>query len=222
MKKLLVTIVLAHLLTGCLMTRTDVKEQEQKQVVQQQVVNLQKSNADTSSKMAEYEDLLRTLSGRVESLEHKQRSGLDQSESLKKTLADQNQSLDKKVETLQEALLKMENQIHQLSAEVDSLKQDKGNRSAEVKSDGKKGNFEVAEELYEAKDWKKAILAYQKYRDENPKGKRLAESTYKIGVCFQELNMKDEAKTFYDEVVNKFPNSDQARKAKIRIKSLKK
>lgn len=215
-------VALSLCLNGCLMTRTDVKEQEQKQVVQQQVVNLQRSNADTYSKISEFEETLRNLNGRVENIEHKQSTNSEQSDSIKRSLNDQQQTLEKKVDTLQDALIKMDNQIHQMATEIESLKQDRSSHISESKSEGKKNNFEVAESLFEAKDWKKAILAYNKYRDENPKGKKLAESTYKIGVCFQELGMKDEAKTFYEEVENKYPNSDQARKAKIRIKSLKK
>jgi TolA-binding protein len=35
------------------------------------------------------------------------------------------------------------------------------------------------------------------------------------------LGMKDEAKTFYDEVIGKYPNSSDAKKARTRLKSLK-
>ena len=86
----------------------------------------------------------------------------------------------------------------------------------------KKDTYDIAKEFFEKKDWKQAILNFQKYRDDNPKGVKLADATYKIGVSFQELGMKDEAKTFYDEVQVKYPKSEEARRAKIRLKGLKK
>ena len=36
--------------------------------------------------------------------------------------------------------------------------------------------------------------------------------TYKIGVCFQELGLKNEAKTFYKSVVNGFSTKFKAHK----------
>jgi TolA-binding protein len=92
-----------------------------------------------------------------------------------------------------------------------------GEKSSKKKSD----TYETAQDLFAKKEWKQAILNFQKYRDENPKGAKFADATYKIGVSFQELGMKDEAKTFYEEVLNKFPKSEDAHRAKIRMKGLK-
>ena len=71
------------------------------------------------------------------------------------------------------------------------------------------------------KKFKDAILAYQKYRDGNPKGRHYGEATFKMGVCFQEMGLKDEAKVFYEEVISKFPGSKDAKKAAVRAKQLK-
>ena len=54
----------------------------------------------------------------------------------------------------------------------------------------------------------------------NPKGKRYADATYKIGMSFQELKLKDDAKAFYQEVIQKFPKSSEAKKAEVRLKKL--
>ena len=72
-----------------------------------------------------------------------------------------------------------------------------------------------------SKKWKDAIVVFSKYRDQFPKGKKYADATYKIGVCFQELGMKEEAKPFLEEVVAKFPGTSEAKKASFRLKAPK-
>jgi TolA-binding protein len=64
------------------------------------------------------------------------------------------------------------------------------------------------------------MLQYDEYKKKAPKGKSIPEAIYKTGVCFQELGMKDEAKVFYQEITAKFPKSEFAKKAQIRLKSI--
>ena len=93
------------------------------------------------------------------------------------------------------------------------------------KSDGKeskKALLKEADDHFARKDWKKAIAVYNKYRESNPKGSDFAKSTYQIGVCFQELGMKSEARAFFDELIEKFPKDSLAKKASFRINQLKK
>jgi TolA-binding protein len=85
-----------------------------------------------------------------------------------------------------------------------------------------KGPYALAEEKFDQKNWKEAILEYEKYRKANPKGKQFSTATYKIGVAFQELGLNDEAKAFYEEVISKFPKTKDADRASTRMKNLKK
>lgn len=210
-------------LTGCLKTRNEVRENEQRQVMQQQVVTLQKTNADASGRFADLEEQMRSLNGRVDVVENRIGQGNSGVENALKSSQEQNRDLNQKVMILQEALTKMERDILALNAELQAVKAQKAAAHAESSAKAaKKNTYESAEGFFEKKDWKQAILNYQKYRDDNPKGGKFADATYKIGVSFQELGMRDEAKTFYDEVVSKFPKSEEARRAKIRLKGLKK
>lgn len=93
---------------------------------------------------------------------------------------------------------------------------------AEPKANVKSNPYDVAQEFFAKKEWKKAILSYQKYVDEFPKGKNVPEAKYRIGVCFQELGMKEEAAAFYEEVVAQHPKSDAGKRSKIRLSKLKK
>ena len=207
-------------LMGCLKTRTDVKETETKQVIAQQVTTLQRTNADTNSRLSEMEQELRELNGKIEVLESKlSRQSPDTEKSIKgvsETVVEAN----KKLAIYQEELVKQDAAIKQLTSEIEAMKLEK-TKTVE-KTVEKKDVHQLAEDYFKQSDWKKAIIQYQKYRDENPKGKKVADSTYKIAYSFSELGMKEEAKTFYEEVISKFPTSPEAKKAKSKIKAFKK
>lgn len=223
MKLVLSLMVTSLFLTGCLKTRNDVRETEQRQVMQQQVVTLQRTHADTGNRFSDLEEEVRSLNGRVDVVENRLGKSDVGVESALKSSQQQNMELGQKVTALQEALIKMEKDIYTLNAELQAVKAEKAASHAERSAaPAKKDIYSMAQSFFDKKDWKQAILSYQKYRDENPKGGKFADATYKIGVSFQELGMRDEAKTFYDEVVSKFPSSDEARRAKIRLKGIKK
>ncbi|HEY1078625.1 MAG TPA: tetratricopeptide repeat protein [Bdellovibrio sp.] len=225
MKFAVVLILTSLFLTGCLKTRNEVRDNEQRQVQQQQTVSMQK--AEASSRVTDLEEQIRELTGRVDVVENRQGQSNSGVENALKSTSEQNRDLNQKVAILQEALIKMEKEVYALNAEMGALKAQKAAAQAEAVAaantkNSKKDHFEAAQKSFDSKEWKQAILSYQKYRDEYPKGQKFADATYKIGVSFQELGMKDEAKTFYDEVIGKFPKSEEARRAKIRLKGLKK
>lgn len=199
-------------LNGCLKTRTDVKETETKQVMAQQVVTLQKTNADTSNRMSEIEQEVRELKGEIEVTQNKISKGNPDQDKSIKALQEQVADLIKKFQTHQEELLKQQSDIKNIQNEIESIKAEKA-KNIEKESE-KKSNWQMGEDSYKAGDWKKAIIQYQKYRDENPSGKKVSEATYKIALSFQELEMKEEAKTFFEEVVSKYPHSSEAKKSK--------
>lgn len=225
MKSVVLIAAASLFLTGCLKTRNEVRSSEQRQVMAQQVTTLQRSNADVANRFADLEEQMRNLNGRVDVVENQFGQGRAGMDEVLRSNQQKNAELNQKVMILQEALTKMESQLFQVSSELNSLRQERASAAAaatERAKQAKKNPYDVAQEHFENKDWKQSILNFQKYRDENPKGSKFADATYKIGVSFQELGMKDEAKTFYDEVVSKFSKSDEARRAKIRLKSLKK
>jgi TolA-binding protein len=212
---------------GCLQTRESLKEEEQSRIMQEQVSVLQKSHADSGSRFEELNADIRSLSGRIEYLEKQ----ISDNEKAKSDSKSEKEALDKKLEIFQEALGKLETQVQTLSNELGELKSVKSQaaQAAQTVKDAvdstnknsKNSGIEAAEVLFKESKWKEAILSYQKYRDTHSKGKFFAEATYKTGVCFQELGMKEDAISFYEEVLAKFPSTDQAKRAKIRLKKLK-
>lgn len=171
------------------------------------------STPKAAEQASEYQSLLeevRRLNGQVEELQH--RLHLFEQNNAQGNLSTKVEGLEKRIIAYGETLLLLEGQMNQRLGAIASA-------PSTPKNDDP---FGKAEALFKKSDWKNAILEFNKYRDNFPKGKNYSEATYKIGVCFQELNMKDEARAFYTEVIEKFPKSKSARSAKYRLNQLKK
>lgn len=212
--------ILSLTLTGCLMTRDQIREgASTTSSTPSQVSQAQIKKAEAAARIDDLEEMVRTSTGRIEVLEN-EINQMRQAEQEKQGSTAEASEVDKKFMIFEEALKSLEAQIRTLAAEVQSLKSAShaGGSSSDSK---KKGNFAGAEEAFNQKDWKRAIVGYQKYRDLNPTGKWYPEATYKIGVSFQELKMNTEAKAFYEEVIAKFPKDKNSNKAKYRLKNLK-
>ncbi len=215
-------------LTGCLQTRSDVRSGEQRQVLQQQMGSIQRSNADVSNRLSDIEEQMRFLNGRLEVVENKLSTSKGDADQFRKSTLDATQDQNKKLPIYQDALTKMEQNLTSLQADVAALKAE--NLAAQARQDAakaaaaaaaNKNPYEAGEKHFQKKEYKSAILEYEKYRSQNSKGKYFKSATYKIALSFLGLGMKDEAKTFFDEVIAKYPKSEEARKAKKRLQKLK-
>lgn len=212
----------AVLLTGCLKTRSEVSDTGQKAVYgKKNVENQMEAQAAVAQAPAEEKDeLIRNLNGRVEVLENQLTALVKEKESL--TTQD-----SQKIVLLQEALAKMEAQLHKFETEAAPKPEEETPKSSD-EAEGKTvvakklGTYESAEQYFAKQEWKKAILSFQKYTDEAPRGKNVPDAKYKIGVCFQELGMKEEAMAFYEEVVANHSKTTAGKKSKARLASLKK
>lgn len=252
MKTVIIAITASLLLTGCLLkTRSELGATEQsgtysqknadnQMEAQQAIAGAAVTSENPAAMPDERDELIRTLNGRVEVLENTL-------ETLQKDREAEKIQSEQRLAALQEALVKLEKQFSgedekkpdsmgadaQSSDEIEAkIKADKkvdAKADAKVdakivdkKSDKKLGPYETAQELFDDKEWKKAILNFHKYTDESPKGKFVADAKYKIGVCFQELGMKEEAMAYYEEVVANFQSTDAGKKSKVRLSKLKK
>ena len=203
------------ILSGCLVTRQQVRESGKKPTPEQQ------ERTSAQMRYQELEEQMRFLNGKVETLENglnnltvERSSSLDKEDREKK-------NLQERLKIYEETLEKMESQYLLLAQKVEALKEQRASETVATSSGAKKTSFQAAEDEFNKKNWKQAIVAYEKYRELNPGGKSYAEATYKIGVSFQELGMKMEAKVFFSEVVEKFPKSEFAKKSNFRMKSAK-
>ena len=251
MVRILFLLSVFILVSSCLKTRADLGEDEQSQVYGKKNADNQMASAKNSQLSAkpqpqtavssdERDELIRAFNGRIESLEN-QISNLqkekEKSSSVNSTEAQKNQAL-------QETLTKMEAQLQKLEAEAAAQKASatvisnhtvtgsdaNGVKPSASKNDKTKkesaashaNDYEIAQGHFAKKEWKKAILSYQKHIESTPKSMNTADSKYKIGVCFQELGMKEEAMAFFEEVVANYGKTESGKKSKIRLAKLKK
>ncbi len=220
-------VVCGLILTGCLQTRSAQKEQEEKQVMQKTVKNLQTTTADVTTRFQEIDEDLRNFNGRTEVNEFKINQLTQRIDKTDATIEARFKEMSDKLTTYQEAITKLDAQVAELTTTLAQVQEDvkkkgSGGGSSAGAGEVKSGPYALAEGAFKAKSWKDAIIDYEKYRKAEPKGKRFADATYKIGVCFQELGDLEGAKVFYEEVVAKFPKSKEAGKAEYRLSSLKK
>lgn len=186
----------------------------------------------------------RQLLGRVERLE--QRLGPLLLQVQQHTL-NQNKNIDEddKLLTLQQAMLELEQRLQNLEnhasstdADIDIDKNNDKDKKAEIKSalpqarpkvgskktkkrsSQKVGNFAGAQQAFSGERWREAIQGYKKYRQLNPRGKQYAVATYKMGVSFENLGLKKEARSFYQELISKYPRSRLTSKVKFRLSRL--
>lgn len=216
--------VLFFFLSACdtLMTRENIRQSEGRDFGGERIQGSTKSSAvtiapiDTNNRFSEIEADLRQMNGRIEIVENRLGQASAEKDSYKKNSDEQVADLQKKFLILQEEMSKLNDAMMLLSSQVSQQA-----KASPAAADTKLSLFEEAQSYFEKKEFKKAILSFQKFKDANPKDKRIAEATYKIAVSFQELGMKDESIPFYDEVISKYPNSVEAKKSKIRLKKIK-
>lgn len=209
--------LLTFILSGCLVTRQEVRESVRREPLTPE----QQARSNSEVRYQEVDEQMRQLLGRIETLENsvnvlnadKSGSRIEQQNEKK--------ALQEKLKIYEEALGRLESQYLQLAQKLESMQQQSTSASKNSRSSSNKGTFDTAETEFGKKRWKEAIVAFEKYRSTNPSGRRYGEATYKIGAAFHELSMKNEAKAFYSEVVEKFPKSDWAKKATQRLKTLK-
>lgn len=194
-------ILISLVMTGCLRTRQDLRADNKPTPAQ----------AAEQAKLEEQNQQMRELQGRLEVLEHELKMANQKRDEVDPT-AVRVEELEKKLKYYEEAIVKLEKQIEEAQKPPPPPPQ------PEAKP---KSVFDQADSLFEEKKWKEAIIGFQKYRDNNPKGTKYADATYKIGVSFQELGMKAEARAFFEEVIEKYPKDGSAKRAKYRLTQLK-
>lgn len=238
-KIILLSLVLALSQSACMKTRSQIKEQSTE--------NTNEAEEATPVTVKRYEmDEIKSemtrLSGKLEEIEHLQRSNnvtevKEYTSRLDGRIAEleKNQLLimaelkglkDKKAAddtaariaaTPSKDLLAQANQLlgekkYDDAAEKLKLiidKNQKGKEAAEA-------FFGLGEIEFIQKNYKKAIVHYSKVQEAFTNSNRAAASLYKIGSSFQHLSMPKEAKGFFAELVERFPKSTEAKKARAK------
>ncbi|MBX7231706.1 MAG: tetratricopeptide repeat protein [Bdellovibrionales bacterium] len=202
-------------LSGCLTTRSELKNTD----ISRSLPNAaQEQKAQTEARLDDHEIQFRELSGKIEVLENKFKQLQISTEKKEHNFTQEKESLDQKIKIFEDSLHLLDTNIQNLTVEIADLKTNLQNSLSANKN---KNYLSSAEEAFNHKEWKKAIADYDNYRKANPKGKSVSLATLKMGLSFLELGMKDAAKFHFQEVVNQFPSSKEAKKAQSKLQSLK-
>lgn len=174
-------------------------------------------NANLKAQITDYEEQFRSLSGKVEELEVAKKK---LEEGQQKMLGEESKEIIAYKESISELLAekkKLEAKVAVLEVEKKDAVKAIANAKRSAADHLKKGD-----ELFDDKKWTEAVSEYQSYREKakNKKNEDYALTTYKIGVCFQELGMVREAKTFYQSVVKKHKGLKAAKYASYRLSQL--
>lgn len=201
------------ILSGCLLTHKDIAEEEylDKEKEELSINKDQKEEGGEESlkkktgvvnkisvmeKISQTEESIRVLRGQIEKMGKAQEN---RSAELEQGLLVLIQTLDLRVAALAE-------EVKKRKGEKTKSKNRKFGDDVDL--------FQTAEKFFKSEEWKKAIISYEQYRKGNKTGEFYRQATFRIGLCFQKLNMSKEAKVFFREVLESFPNSAEAKESK--------
>jgi TolA-binding protein len=242
--KVLAYLTLIFSLSSCLKTRAELRGDtpDSDQTAAAPRPNpVQDVQPQGSYAIDEIKQQMTMLQGRIEDLERAQK---DQATSKKDTSAQDNEKkLEQRVTDLEtaqanmlEAMKKMQEDgvaedpseiYNKGKAEFDAENWDgaiedfnKYFKNPKVKEDAHRedATFYRAECYFKDQKYKLAIADYSEFPEKYTKSKHMPEALYKIGVSFEALGSKDDAKGFYQLLVDKFPKSPQAKKVKSKLK----
>jgi tol-pal system protein YbgF len=242
MRSIVSIIVLGSLslsLTSCLKSRAQVRDDsyddhESKPVAAHPVQDVQPQGGQYV--IDELKSEFTRLEGRVEDLERAQKSGGNKSDIAH---SEEFKKIEERIQKIEHAQASL---TESLGKRAESSAADAPEIYKKAAAHFEEGDFEAAlegftaylktpkpkrpedatflkaESLYKLKQYKKAIVEYSKFPEKFTKSTHMPESLYKIGLCFDALGMKEDAKGFYQELVEKYPKSPEAKKARKRVK----
>lgn len=83
------------------------------------------------------------------------------------------------------------------------------------------GRYWIAESYYAEKDYASAILEFDKVTKDYPKGDKVPAAMLKQGFAFLEIGEKEGGVATLQDLVRRFPKSEEAKKAKDKLAKLK-
>jgi TolA-binding protein len=237
---LILTLVLAFMgICGCLRTRDQIRDGSPETTETQEVYQAPTVNSvQTSPPAAQYDidevkQEITRLQGHLEDLERKQKE-------LEGSKADTSKE-DDTIKKMEERLEKLEQNFNELN---ETLKKpsasgsffDKGktqfgsghfDEAVELLSSylrtpspkkAEEATFLRAESYFKLKEYKKAIVDYSRFPEKYNRSSHLPMALYKIGLSFEALGMKDDAKGFYQEILDKYPKFSELKKVKAKLR----
>jgi tol-pal system protein YbgF len=234
----LLSALLAVSMSGCLKTRAQLNQDRDEDTRRPQPAHVEEVKPQGQYVIDEIKSEMTRLQGRVEDLERSQK---ESGQASNRAHAEEMKKLEGRIVELEQAQANMLEELKkvrdnaqanadpneafekakasydskQYDAAIDGftlyLKNSKAKRAEEA-------HFFRGESFFQLKQYKKAIVDYSKFPEKYTSSKRLPDALYKIGLSFDALGMKSDAQGFFAEVVEKFPKSAEAKKAKTKLR----
>lgn len=199
-------------LAGCLQTRSEVGDGDTKQSLHTQVRSIQATSAHSQTRFEEVEEQMRKFNGRLELIE----SRLDEVQAQMRSKPDATGS-EQKLKLHEESIGRLESEVAGLKQALIEMPQTPV--AAKAETPATTGPLQTGDIHFDKKEWRESILAYEKYREANPKGKFWPKATLRIGMAFQSMGLKKESQAFFQELIEKFPKSAEAKQAQQKLKA---
>lgn len=240
MQSFTLCVLLALSASACLKTRAQLREEQAEDdaaASQPTPVHVQEAQPQAALAIDELKTTITQLNGRIEDLEHAQARAA-QNQSGNQAAREQIQKLETRIQELETAQAQMLDAIQKLraatppspaetaelfekartqyaagdySGAVESLSTYLKNPKAPRLQDG---TFLRGEAYFNLKQFKKAIVDYSKFPEKFQNSRHTPTALLKIAQSFEALGMRDDARSFYQELVEKFPKSPEAKKAR--------
>lgn len=167
------------------------------------------------------------LSGKVEELEHEKKLREDQRAEEQKKLQEKIAELEKQLKEQAPAGPVAPDGKSSFQAGKDAYFNDrfeeaigfleKSLASKETPKDTEEATYLLGESFYKLKNYQKAIVAYSQFPEKFTKSSYHPKALLRIAECFEAMNMKEDAKAFYQNLVDQFPKTAEGKLAKKRL-----
>ena len=121
------------------------------------------------------------------------------------------------IETIQKKNITLRRKIDKVAEDTDPAN---GKNPDTQAPNPPKDDYILATESYSKGNYEDAILEYQKFIDTSPKDSRLPGAYLGQGLSLMNLGRKEEAKYFFNTLIDKYPNSRAAKTAREKLKTI--
>ena len=220
------------LLPSC-KTKSEIRREQEFEKLKQEISETRGEKAEVDSSVDEVKVEMAKLGNVIEEEAQGRRK---ESEELRKEVA----ALTARVQALEQKAVGEEQSQKQLAQEKPKATLDSGRKlfddgkydeaidvlKSVVKSqpkseEGKKGQFLLAESYFSTKDYASAALEFSEFRKNFPKDALVPNAIFRQASSFKEMGKSKEARLFYQDLIERFPRSPFASKAKVEMKRLK-
>ncbi len=230
-------IALPLAISGCLKTRAQLKQDPEGPKVYPNPIR--KVNQGGGYVIDEIKNELTRMTGRLEDLERssqKEKNGSLSDETFEK-IKDRMEKLESNQTQILEAIEKLQGSfstgdpiglLQKGRKQVRSGQHKKAIQTLGLYLKAPKGKnrqealYLRGEAFYSLKRYKKAIVDYSKFPEKYSRSKYMPKALYKIGLSFDALGMKSDAKAFYRELIDRYPRSYEAKKVRKKLSKSKK